>query len=153
MVNTIYKPIIDKFLVIFIDDSNIYSKNWKQHLQHLRTFFEITRKNHLRLNGKKCYFRKQKLDFLGFVVSREGTHADPKKVEKVQNFPQPKTPKEALSFMMLASYYRRFIKDFAVISAPIRELMKKGTKFEWNQEAQKAFQTLKDHLISVPILI
>ena len=130
MMNSVYAPLIHQCLIVYTDDSNIYSANFKEHLHHLEEFFKLTRKNHLRLNAKKCYFGKQKLEFLGFVVSKEGTHTDSKKTEKINNWPILKNPKEILSFLMLVSYYRRFIKNFAQIAAPIQILLKKGTPYK-----------------------
>lgn len=153
MMNSVYAPLIHYCLIVYVDDSNIYSANFEDHLRDLEEFFKLTRQNHLRLNSKKCYFGKQKLEFLGFVVSKDGTHADPKKIEKVNNFPVPKTPKEALSFLMLASYYRRFIKGFAEISAPIRTLLKKGVLFQWKEPQEEAFRKLQHCLTSAPILV
>ena len=83
--NSVYTPLIHQCLIVYVDDSNIYSANFKEHLHHLEEFFKLTRKNHLRLNAKKCYFGKQKLKFLGFVVSKERTYVDLKKIEKINN--------------------------------------------------------------------
>jgi hypothetical protein len=152
MVNTVYAELIGQCLIVYMDDCNIYSATFKQHLKDLRKVFELTRKNHLRLNAAKCFFGKEKLEFLGFIVSKEGTHADPRLTDKVQNFPAPTNAKQALSFLMLASYYRRFIQDFAKIAEPIRKLMKKNVPFKWDTAAQEAFRTLKTKLVQAPIL-
>ena len=151
--NSVYAPLIHQCLIVYVDDSNIYSANFKEHLHYLEEFFKLTRKNHLRLNTKKCYFGIQKLEFLGFVVLKEGTHADPKKTEKINNWPTPKNLKEILSFLMLVSYYRRFIKSFAQIAAPIRILLKKGTPYKWTEAQEQAFQELKHKMTTAPILV
>ena len=119
MMNSIYIPLIHQCLIVYIDDSNIYSASFKEHLHHLEEFFKLICKNHLRLNTKKYYFGKQKLKFLGFIVSKERTYADSKKTEKINNWSTPKNLKEILSFLMLVSYYRRFIKNFVQITIPI----------------------------------
>ncbi len=152
MVNTVFADLIGECLIVYMDDCNVYSTSFRQHLKDLRKVFDLTRHNHLRLNAKKCFFGKERLEFLGFIVSKEGTHADPRLTDKVQNFPTPTTAKQALSFLMLASYYRRFIQNFATIADPIRRLMKKNIPFEWNPKAQAAFRELKKHLTQAPIL-
>ena len=130
MMNSVYALLIHKCLIVYVDDSNIYSASFKEHLYHLEEFFKLTCKNHLRLNAKKYYFGKQKLEFLRFIVSKERTHADLKKTEKINNWLTPKNLKEILLFLMLVSYYRRFIKNFTQIAAPIRILLKKGTPYK-----------------------
>ena len=83
--NTILKPVLDKFAFVYVDDIIIFSETFEEHLQHIQQVFSLVRQACLRLNTKKCYFLKKHLEYLGYVVSAEGTHADPKKIEKIQN--------------------------------------------------------------------
>nr|GEY37298.1 hypothetical protein [Tanacetum cinerariifolium] len=107
-----------------------------------------------KLFGKfsKCEFWLQEVHFLGHVVNIEGIHVDPNKIEEVKNWKPPKTPTEIRSFLGLAGYYRRFIASFSKIAKPLTLLTQKNKKFEWDDEQEKAFQTLKDMLCDAPIL-
>ena len=154
MMNTILASVIGRCAVVYVDNINVYSNTFEEHLQYLEEIFELIKNAGLRLNTKKCHFGKQKLNFLGFIVSVEGTHTDPRKVEKVKNFPSPKTSKQAISFLMLASYYRRFVKDFAKRSASIQLTLKKEAKqFFWGPAQEAAFNDLKKALTEAPVVI
>lgn len=91
--------------------------------------------------------------FLGHIVSSEGIKVDAQKIEAVKNWPRPTTPTEIRSFLGLAGYYRRFVKDFSSISAPLTKLTHKASKFQWNDACEKSFQDLKNKLISTPVLV
>ena len=94
----------------------------------------------------------RKVDFIGHVFSKKGIHVDPAKVKAIKNWTTPKTPTEVRSFLGLSGYYRRFIANFSKIAKPLTALTQKGTTFDWNEEREAAFQTLKDKLSSAPIL-
>jgi len=96
----------------YIDDISVYSKTWKEYLQHLEEVFKRLRKAKLKINPDKCHFGAQEIQFLGHVIGIDGIKPDPAKVEKVKNFPQPRNTTELRSFVGLISYYRRFIQDF-----------------------------------------
>ena len=99
----------------------------------------------------KCEFWLEKVSFLGYFVSKKGVTMDPAKIEAVRNWPKPKNVTEIRSFLGLAGYYRRFVKDFLKITRPMTNLMKKDKKFEWTKECEGAFQTLKERLTTAPI--
>nr|GEV23962.1 putative reverse transcriptase domain-containing protein [Tanacetum cinerariifolium] len=100
----------------------------------------------------KCEFWLQEIHFLGLVVNNEGIHIDPNKIEAVKNWKPPKTPTEIRSFLGLAGYYRRFIANFSMIAKPLTLLTQKNKKFEWGDEQENVFQTLKDMLCDASIL-
>ena len=106
----------------------------------------------MKLNPKKCSFVKQRIEYLGHVVTPEGTFLDPSKVEVVKNFPTPASLKELKSFLGLANYYRRFIKGFSEIASPLNALPRKGVKFCWSESCADAFDRLKRALISAHVL-
>ena len=153
LMNTVFANELHKFIAIYLDDLNIYSSSFEEHPQHLQHVFNLLRKAGLKLNTKKCFFGQQQLQFLGHIISENGIQPDNDKVDKVKNFPRPKNVSELRGFIGLASYYRRFIKDFATIAAPLHKLLKKDTLYQWNPACQEAFATLKHKLISAPILI
>nr|GEW13223.1 putative reverse transcriptase domain-containing protein [Tanacetum cinerariifolium] len=129
LMNRVCKPYLDKFVIVFIDDILIYSKNEEEHGEHLKTILELLKREQL-----------------------EGIHVDPAKIEAVKNWATPTTPIEVRRFLGLAGYYRRFIEGFSLISKPLTKLTSKNKKFKWETEAEEAFQTLKHKLCCAPIL-
>ncbi|WMV09242.1 hypothetical protein MTR67_002627 [Solanum verrucosum] len=101
----------------------------------------------------KTVFRTREVAFLGHVVSGDGIKVDPKKTEVIRNWPRPLTPSDIRSFLGLAGYYRRFVNEFSSIASPMTKLTQKKAKFEWTDECERSFQTLKDKLVSAPILL
>ncbi|GJT22549.1 putative reverse transcriptase domain-containing protein [Tanacetum coccineum] len=124
----------------------------EEHEVHLKLILELLEKENLFGKFSKCEFWLQEVRFLGHVVNNEGIHVDPSKIEAVKNWKPPKTPTEICSFLGLAGYYRRFIANFLKISKPLTLLTQKDKKFEWGDEQENAFQTLKDMLCDAPIL-
>ena len=140
-----------RFALIYIDII-IFSKSVDEHLVHLEEVFRRLREANVKLNPKKCSFVKQKVEYLGHVVTPDGVMPNPEKVRIVQDFPAPKNLKELRTFMGLANYYRRFVKGFAHIASPPNALTKKGVKFAWTQDCAAVFDKLKRALVSAPIL-
>ena len=112
LMNRVFKPYLDKFVVVFIDDILIYSKSHKEHGEHLRIVLQTLRTHQLYAKLSKCEFWLNSVSFLGHVISKEGVQVDPKKVEAVSNWPRPTNVTEIRSFLGMAGYYRRFVKDF-----------------------------------------
>ncbi|GKB15282.1 ribonuclease H-like domain-containing protein, partial [Tanacetum coccineum] len=124
----------------------------EEHEVHLKLILELLKKEKLFGKFLKCEFWLQEVRFLGHVVNSEGIHVDPSKIEAVKNWKPPKTPTEIRSFLGLAGYYRRFIANFSKIAKPLTLLTQKDKKFEWGDEQENAFQTLKDMLCDALIL-
>ena len=141
-----------RFALIYIDDIVIFSKSIEEHLTYLEEVFRRLRDANVKLNPKKCSFVKQRIEYLGHVVTPEGIFPDPSKVEVVENFSTPASLKELKSFLGLAHYYRRFIKGFSEIASPLNALTKKGVKFYWSESCAVAFDRLKPALLSAPVL-
>ncbi|GJT96843.1 putative reverse transcriptase domain-containing protein [Tanacetum coccineum] len=152
LMNRIYRPYLDKFVIVFIDDILIYSKSKEEHEVHLKLILELLEKEKLFGKFLKCKFWLQEVHFLGHVVNIEVIHVDPNKIEAVKNWKPPKTPTEIHLFLGLAGYYRRFIAYFSNIAKPLTLLTQKNKKFEWGNEQENIFQTLKDMLYDAPIL-
>ncbi|GJR78502.1 putative nucleotidyltransferase, ribonuclease H [Tanacetum coccineum] len=148
LMNRVCKPYLDKFFIVFIDDILIYSKSKDEHEVHL----ELLEKEKLFRKFLKCEFWLQEVHFLGHVVNSEGIHVDPSKIKAVKNWKPPKTSTEIRSFLGLAGYYRRFITNFSKIKKPFTLLTQKNKKFDWGDEQENAFQTLKDMLCDALIL-
>ncbi|XP_027156138.1 uncharacterized protein LOC113756798, partial [Coffea eugenioides] len=153
LMQRVFKKYLDQFVVVFIDDILIYSKTREEHVKHLEIVLQILREYKLYAKFSKCEFWLEELSFLGHKVSKEGIAVDPAKVEAIMMWKQPETPTEVRSFLGLAGYYRKFIKDFLKIAGPMTELTKKGNKFIWAPKCESSFQELKKRLTSAPVLV
>ncbi|GKE05005.1 putative reverse transcriptase domain-containing protein [Tanacetum coccineum] len=151
LMNRVCKPYLDKFVIVFIDDILIYSKNKQEHEEHLKLILELLREE-LYAKFSKCEFWIPKVQFLGHVIDSEGIHVDPAKIESVKDWASPKSPTEIRQFLGLAGYYRRFIEGFSKIAKPMTKLTQKKVKFVWGDKQEAAFQLLKQKLCSAPIL-
>ncbi|WVZ89497.1 hypothetical protein U9M48_035891 [Paspalum notatum var. saurae] len=143
MMNSVFMNELDKFVVVFIDDILVYSKNEEEHEEHLRTVLTQLREHQL--------YAKE-VSFLGHILSKKGVAVDPSKVEDVLNWKQPETVTEIRSFLGLAGYYRRFIKDFSKTAKPMTSLTKKNAKYLWDPKCEEAFTSLKKSLTAAPVL-
>jgi hypothetical protein len=152
LMNSVFMNELDNFVVVFIDDILIYSKNEAKHAKHLRIVLQRLRDHKLYAKFSKCEFWLDSVKFLGHTISKEGISVDPRKVQEVMDWKPPKSVHQIRSFLGLAGYYRRFIPDFSRIAKPMTELLKKGVKFVWSEECDKAFHTLREHLTSAPVL-
>ncbi|WVZ63583.1 hypothetical protein U9M48_013206 [Paspalum notatum var. saurae] len=152
LMNSVFMNELDKFVVVFIDDILVYSKNEKEHKEHLRIVLSHLREHKLYAKFSKCAFWLKEVAFLRHILSAKGVAIDPSKVEDVLNWNQPQTVTEIRSFLGLAGYYHRFIKDFSRIAKPMTALTQKNSKFAWSPKCEEAFGTLKKLLTSAPVL-
>ncbi|WVZ70515.1 hypothetical protein U9M48_019176 [Paspalum notatum var. saurae] len=149
MMNSVFMNELNKFVVVFIDDIPIYSKNEKEHEEHLRIVLTRLREHKLYAKFSKCAFWLKEVSFLGHILSEKGVEVDPSKVEDVLNWKQPETVIEIRSFLGLAGYYR---PDLSKTAKPMTSLTKKNAKYVWSPNCEEAFQTLKKLLTSAPVL-
>ncbi|GJT42029.1 putative nucleotidyltransferase, ribonuclease H [Tanacetum coccineum] len=148
LMNRVCKPYLDKFVIVFIDDILIYSRNKEEHTDHLRIILELLKKEKLYAKFSKCDFWISIVQFLGHVIDSQGIHV----LEAVKNWASPTTPTEIRQFLGLAGYYQRFIKDFLKIAKSLTELTQKNKKYIWGENQESAFQLLKQKLCEAPIL-
>ncbi|GKF26632.1 putative reverse transcriptase domain-containing protein, partial [Tanacetum coccineum] len=146
LMNRVCKPYLDKFVIVFIDDILIYSKNKQEHEEHLKLILELLKKEELYAKFSKCKFWIPKVQFLGHVIDSKGIHLDPAKIESIKDWTSPKSPTEIRQFLGLVGYYRRFIEGFSKITKPVTKLTLKKVKFEWGNKHEVAFQLLKQKL-------
>ena len=130
----------------------IYGPSLQEHNKRLTEVLKRLRESNLKLQPDKCEFLRKEVIYLGHIITENGILPDPTKLEAVSNFPTPKKVKDIQSFIGLAGYYRKFIENFSRIAKPLTKLTKKGEKFLWTLEQQNAFDTLKEKLITAPVL-
>ena len=138
--------------LVYLDDVIVFSRTVAEHFERLELLFGRLREANLKLKPSKCHLFRKAVTFLGHIVSETGLETDPEKISCVKEWPVPSTVTEVRSFVGLASYYRRFVKDFSELASPLHELTKKNAQFYWNEDCQKSFEELKLRLISSPIL-
>jgi hypothetical protein len=147
LMNNVFMEYLDRFVAVFVDDILIFSKTMEEHEEHLRLVLEKLRSNQLNAKFSKCEFWLTEVTFLGHVISAGGVSVDLGKVKDVLNWMPPTTILEIRSFLGLAGYYRRFIKDFSKIAKPMTKLLEKNKAFEWTRECQASFEELKNDLL------
>jgi len=153
LMNDIFREWLDDFVVVYIDDILIYSGSLEEHAEHLHKVFQRLRENKLYAKLEKCEFGVTKVNFLGHRITQEGLKMDDHKVKVIMDWEPPKLVPTLKSFLRLASYYRKFIKNFAKIATPLTNLLKKSAvTYEWEEACDKAFETLKGILVKALVL-
>lgn len=152
LMNNIFHQFLDKFVLIFIDDILIYSQNIEEHKEHLHIVLQVLREHQLHAKYNKCDFIKEKIQYLGHVITKDGIVVDPEKIRTIMEWLVPKDVADIRSFMGLAGYYRRFVEGFSRVAYPITSLQKKGKAFKWTPDCQRSFDQLKHLLTTTPIL-
>jgi hypothetical protein len=154
LMNEIVKDFIGKFVVVYLDDILVFIKTKEEHLRHLTLVMMRLQQEKLLINLKKSSFMKTKLIYLGFVISSNELKMDPEKVKVIKEWSSPRSMFEVRSFHGLASFYRKFIRDFSGICAPMMDTVKKRNKsFKWTEEAERNFNILKEKITERPILV
>nr|GEW83833.1 hypothetical protein [Tanacetum cinerariifolium] len=146
------KNYLDKFVIVFIDDILIYSKDEKEHEEHLKAILELLKEEKLYAKFSKCEFWIPKVQFLSHVIDSRGIHVYPAKIESIKDWASLKTPTDIRQFLGLAGYYRRFIEGFSKIAKSMMKLTQKEIKFDWGEKEENAFQLIKQKLCSAPFL-
>ncbi|XP_057755398.1 uncharacterized protein LOC130974540 [Arachis stenosperma] len=151
LMNDVFKPYLRRFVLVFFDDILVYSPHWNAHLGHLETVLKLLQQNTLYAKLSKCLFGVSEIDYLGHTITKEGVHMEKEKVKAVVEWQVPKNLKQLRGFLGLTGYYRRFIKGYASLAAPLTNLLKKDAFF-WNNDAEEAFLKLKKAITSKPVL-
>jgi hypothetical protein len=152
LMNEVLCSFIDKFVVVYFDDILIYSKSLDEHSEHLCAVFSALREARLFANLEKWTFCTDRVAFLGYVVTPQGIEVDEAKIEAIKSWPIPVTLTQLQSFLGLTGFYRRFVRDFSTIAAPLNDLMKKGVPFYWGATQEHSFTTLIDKLTHALLL-
>lgn len=152
LMHKIFADLLDRGVVIFLDDILIYSDSAEEHERLLREVFTRLRAHKLYAKESKCELWRTEVTFLGHVINEHGVSVESCKIEAITHWPRPSDPSDIRSFLGLAGFYRRFIRRFSHIAAPLTDLLQKGCKFEWKDSHEAAFQSLKFALTHAPIL-
>ncbi|MCH85336.1 enzymatic polyprotein, partial [Trifolium medium] len=149
--NLIFAPFLLRFVIVFFDDILVYSSTLESHLQHLTTVLQCLKDNDFCLKCSKCMFAQTSIDYLGHIVSAEGVGPDPSKISAMVEWPVPRNVKQLWGFLGITGFYRKFFKLYSSIAAPLTMLLKREA-FLWNEQAQAAFDTLKQAMSTAPVL-
>ncbi len=152
LVNDVLRDMVDQFIYVYLDDILIFSSSLQEHVQHVRRVLQRLLENGLFVKAEKCAFHAQSVPFLGFIVSPEGVRMDPDRVKAVVNWPTPDSRKALLRFLGFANFYRRFIRNFSQLAAPLTALTSTKMTFRWSNAAEAAFTKLRGRFVSAPIL-
>ncbi|XP_061999331.1 uncharacterized protein LOC133716671 [Rosa rugosa] len=151
LMNHIFKPLLQKFVLVFFDDILVYSADLESHIAHLAEVFTILQVNSLKVKLSKCTFGQPTVSYLGHTMSAQGVSMDPTKVQCLLYWPKPTTLKALRGFLGLAGYYRRFIQNFSLITRPLNDMLKVDG-FNWSQASEDAFLHLKHAMTTAPVL-
>jgi hypothetical protein len=152
ILNDLFRKLLYKGVIIYIDDILIYSDTVDRHFELLQEVFDILRKANLKIKASKCKFAVEKVKYLGFVISAEGLQCDPVKLKVVQEYEVPKNLKTLRSWLGLTNYFRRFIPNYSKIAKPLIALLSTKETFVWTKDCQEAFELLKEKLLTPPIV-
>ncbi|XP_023805578.1 uncharacterized protein LOC111946457 [Oryzias latipes] len=153
LINDVLRDFIDRFVFVYLDDILIYSKHPDQHRNHVRQVLQRLSENQLFVKAEKCLFHSTVVPFLGYIFEAGSIRPDPAKIEAVSKWEPPTTRKKLQQFLGFANFYRRFIRNYSSIAAPLTRLTSTVRAYQWNSDAQEAFDTLKNLFVTAPILI
>ena len=153
LVNDVLRDMINKSVFVYIDDILIFSSSPEEHTRHVRAILKRLLRNRLFVKAEKCEFSCARTTFLGFIIETGNIRMDPEKFKGVTEWPSPTGRKSLQRFLGFAHFYRRFIRNYSTIAAPLTALNSSKIKFTWGEKAEGAFSKLKFMFASAPILI
>ena len=153
LMNQTFADMLDQSVLCFLDDILIFSRTEEEHVRHVREVLTRLRDQELYVKMSKCAFMQREVAFLGHRIGADGLRVAPDKIGAVQQWPQPKNVSEVRSFLGLANFYRRFVRDYSRIAMPLTELTKDTAQWQWGTEQQRAFDALKAALCIPPVLL
>ena len=150
--NDIFSDLLDVNVIVYLDDILIFSDDPVDHIKHVREVFRRLRLNELYARPDKCFFSKDTVEYLGFILTKDGLTMDPRKVQVIMDWPEPRKVKDVQSFLGFANFYRRFISGYSEIVVPLTRLTRKDVKWNFTDDARNSFNTLKHAFTSAPVL-
>ncbi|GBN41538.1 Retrovirus-related Pol polyprotein from transposon 297 [Araneus ventricosus] len=152
LMETVLRGLTSEACLVYLDDIIIVGRTFQEHLNNIRKVFQRLQKANLKLSPKKCRFFRKEVSYLGHIISADGVKTDPEKTKAVVDWPRPETVHDLRSFLGLCTYYRRFVRNFSAISRPLHKLTEARSNFNWTEECEKSFNSLKQALITSPVL-
>ncbi len=153
LVNNVLRDMVDQLIYVYLEDILIFSSSLQDHVQHVRRVLQRLLENGLFVKAEKCVFHAQSVPFLGYIISSEGVRMDPEKIQAVVDWPTPDSRKTLQRFLGFANFYRRFIRNYSQLAAPLTALTSTNMTFRWSEAASAAFSNLKSCFVSAPILV
>ncbi|GBG63173.1 hypothetical protein CBR_g36942 [Chara braunii] len=150
--NDLFRPWLDRFVVVYLNDILVFRRTLQEHQGHLRQVLEKLREANFKINAKKCEWAKTQVLYLGHVLDGDGIKSEDSKIAAIRDWLTPRTLTELRSFLGLANYYRKFVRNFSTIAAPLRRLLKKEAIWQWDKDCTSALKKLKRALIEYPVL-
>ncbi|GBG83825.1 hypothetical protein CBR_g37625 [Chara braunii] len=150
--NDLFRPWLNRFVVVYLDDILVFSRTLEEHQGHLRQVLEKLREANFKINAKKCDWAKTQVLYLGHILDGDDVKPEDSKIAAIRDWPTPRTLTELRSFLGLANYYRKFVRNFSTIAAPLRRLLRKETIWKWDKDCTFAMKKLKQALIEYPVL-
>ena len=146
---------IDRCCIVYVHDVLIYSNNLQQHRQDVSKILKAIRTSGMKVKPSKCEFHKAEMEYLGFIINREGIKTDQVKTQAIWDWKRPKNKTHIQSFLGFCNFYRRFIEGFSRIAKPLYDRMQKkyDGKWEWTDKEQYAFNELKRILTTAPVMV
>lgn len=153
LVNDVLRDFLNQFVFVYLDDILIFSKSLEEHQNHVSQVLQRLLENKLYVKSEKCEFHQERIGFLGYIIKQGRLEADPGKIRAVTEWPVPTTRRELQRFLGFVNFYRRFIKNYSKVAAPLSSLTSTKVKFSWTTDANDAFLRLKSLFTLAPILI
>lgn len=151
LMNSIFKPYLRKFILVFFDDILVYSNDYASHMEHLRITLQTLQNHALFAKKSKCLFATEEVQYLGHIIAKDGVAADKAKIQSMLDWAVPTNIKGLGGFFGLTGYYRKFIQHYGLMSIPLSKWLKKD-KFSWNDKAETTFKELKMAMVNAPVL-
>ncbi|GBG68181.1 hypothetical protein CBR_g2734 [Chara braunii] len=152
VMNQIFHDCLDKFVIVYLDDILIFSKTVEEHVAHLDKVLSLLQQHKFKINGEKCKFGSTRVLYLGHEISAEGLKPDDAKVANIRDWPRPQFVIEMRSFLGMNGYYRNFVKNYSIVAAPLIDLTRLDTPWEWTERCEAAFRHLKHALMHYEVL-
>ncbi|GBG61646.1 hypothetical protein CBR_g22443 [Chara braunii] len=150
--NRIFHDYLDKFVIVYLDDILIFSKTVEEHIAHLDKILRLLRQHKFKINGEKCEFGRTRVSYLGHEISAEGLKPDDTKMSSIRDWPRPHFVTEMRSFLGMTGYYLNFVQNYSIVVAPLTNLTRLDTPWEWTDRCEAAFRQLKHALTHHEVL-
>ena len=152
LMQDIFRPFLDDFVLVFFDDILVYSKSEEEHEEHVKKVLQLLREHQLFAKWRKCTFCTRQIEYLGSIVSEEGISVDPTKIKDIIEWPRPTSVSEIRGFLGISRWYRTFLRNYVLIATPLTNLLRKGSKINWETQHEESFEELKTYVTSTPCL-